>query len=272
MYRKTMREMNMTKAIQSWRIRANVLQAAVAAALLLPVWAVHAPVAAAPAESSAPAALAALQEAPAVHLRLNYRTMNIGSDGVQREASYSKIMHRVGQRIWIEKDQPQALRDSLAHGHGNLLNAGGSHAGHAHTLAQDAPIMVQRNDSGDVEVQVIINALEQLISVEPAHQGNVGYNGSWEATYWVIPPSSLNALQPVGQPRDGIQLYRKFADESMTEVAWDIEKQYPRRVLKRGPHDTTFYQLTAEEIDAPAEMPWTLLSQYKTGDYSDLLD
>lgn len=255
----------MTKATQSWRIRANVLQAAVATALLMPVWWAHAPVLASTAETSA------LQAAPDVQLRLNYRTMNIGSDGVQREASYTKIMYREGQRIWIEKDQPQSLRDSLAHGHGGSTNTG-PHAGHAHTLAQEAPIMVQRSDTGEIDVQVIIQSTEQLISVEPAHQGNVGYNGSWEATYWVIPPSSLKALQPVGKPRDGIQLYRMFADESMTEVAWDIEKQYPRRVLKRGPHDTTFYQLTAEEIDAPAVMPWTLLSQYKTGDYSDLLD
>ncbi|MDH5858654.1 hypothetical protein E8K88_09840 [Lampropedia aestuarii] len=260
----------MTNATQPWRIPANVLQAAVAAALLMPIWWGHAPVAASAAATAAQAE-AALQAAPDVQLRLNYRTMNIGSDGVQREASYTKIMYREGQRIWIEKDQPQALRDSLAHGHGGTTNTG-PHAGHAHTLAQEAPIMVQRSDTGEVEVQVIIKEMEQLISVEPAHQGNVGYNGSWEATYWVIPPSSLTALQPVGQPRDGIQLYRKFADESMTEVAWDIEKQYPRRVLKRGPHDTTFYQLTAEEIDAPEVMPWTLLSHYKTGDYSDLLD
>ncbi|THT96174.1 hypothetical protein E9531_16540 [Lampropedia puyangensis] len=256
---------------KKWAIRATVKRMTMAACVVGSVWS-HMAVQAQAVETSAPEALAKTStEAPPVHLLLSYHTMNIGSDGVQREASYTKRMHRVGQRIWIEKDTPQALRDSLAHGHGGNQNTG-PHAGHAHTLAQEAPLMVQKDADGDVQVQVVINSLEQLISVERAHQGNVGYNGSWEATYWVIPPSSLHALQRVGQPRDGIQLYRKFADESMTEVAWDIEKQYPRRVLKRGPHDTTYYQLTAEEVDAPETMPWTLLSHYKTGDYSDLLD
>lgn len=258
-------------ANQSGRFQTTVLRAALATALLVPAWGLHAPAVATVAAAASTPAEAAQPDAPSVHLLLNYRTMNIGTDGVQREASYTKRMHRVGQRIWIEKDQPQALRDSLAHGHGGSANAG-SHAGHAHTLAQDAPIIVQRNDTGEVEVQVVINALEQLITVERAHQGNVGYNGSWEATYWVIPPSSLKALQPVGKPRDGVQLYRMFSDESMTEVAWDTELQFPRRVLKRGPHDTTFYQLTAEEVEAPEVLPWTLLGHYKTGDYSDLLD
>lgn len=263
--------MTNTIAIKFSGLRARMVRTAVASALLVPAVWLHAPVVASQAQAAASSAAAEQQDAPTVHLRLSYRTMNIGSDGVQREASYNKIMHRVGQQIWIEKDQPQALRDSLAHGHGGNTNTG-SHAGHAHTLAQEAPLIVQRSESGEVEVQVVITALEQLISVEHAHHGNVGFNGSWEATYWVIPPSSLNALQPVGTPRDGIQLYRKFSDESMTEVAWDIEKQFPRRVLKRGPHDTTFYQLTAEEIDAPEVLPWTLLSHYKVGDYSDLLD
>lgn len=238
-------------------------------------WCWHAPVAAADEADKVEAAqlnhTAVLQEAPAVHLRLRYRTMNIGSDGVQREASYAKTMHRVGQRIWIEKEQPQALRESLGHGHGVSRNLG-SHAGHAHTLAQEAPLMVQRDEHGDVEVLVVLGALQQLISVEQAHHANVGYNGSWEATYWLIHPAALKALPAVGKPRDGIQLYRRFVDESMTEVAWDIDKQYPRRVLHRGPHDTTFYQLTVEEIEAPEAMPWALLGDYRMGDYSDLLD
>lgn len=243
----------------------------IAMSMALMAWCWHAAAVADEAQATHLHDEAVLQEAPAVHLSLRYRTMNIGSDGVQREASYAKTMHRVGQRIWIEKDQPQALRESLGHGHGVIRNLG-SHAGHAHSLAQEAPLMVQRDERGDIEVLVVLDALQQLISVDPAHHANVGYNGSWEATYWVISPAALKALPAVGKPRDGIQLYRRFVDESMTEVAWDIDKQYPRRVLQRGPHDTTFYQLTAEEIEAPEVLPWTLLGDYRMGDYSDLLD
>lgn len=209
--------------------------------------------------------------APDVYLQLNYHTINIGADGVQREVSYQKLMYRQGNRIWIEKTQPKALLDSAAHGHA-VAQRGGTHAGHAHTLAQDAPLMVTRQDDGQVLVQVILRQLELLIDVERGHQGNVGYNGSWEATYWVIPPTSLAKLQPVGTPRDGVQIYRRFEDESMTEVVWDIDRQYPIRVLRRGPHDMTYYLMTAEEVAPPQVLPWTQLAELRPGDYSDLLD
>ncbi|RMX05978.1 hypothetical protein D8I35_12640 [Corticibacter populi] len=223
--------------------------------------------------AAAPLLPAPDQDAPELHLMLTYHTINVGSDGVQREVRYTKRMHRKDNKVWLEKDLPQALRDSMAHGHASASAAAGPHAGHAHTLAQEAPLLVERQaDEVPPRVQVIMRDMQRIIDVERGHQGNVGYNGSWAATYWVIPPSSLQHLQPVGSPKDGIQLYRRFADESMTEVAWDIEKQYPRRVLRRGPHDTTYYRLSAEEVPAPEVLPWEQLVGYGFGDYSDLLD
>ncbi|SHE79693.1 hypothetical protein SAMN02745117_00844 [Lampropedia hyalina DSM 16112] len=228
------------------------------------MWAVALACAGSPAAALSPSA-------PDAHLLLKYHTITIGSDSVQREVSYTKRMHRQGNKVWVEKDVPQSIQDSLAHGH-LASQAAGPHAGHAHTEAQDAPILVERLNDGQIQVQVVMRKMQRLIDVETAHQGNVGYNGSWDATYWVIPPSSLEGLHPIGQPKDGIQLYRRFADESMTEVAWDTEKQYPLRVLRRGPHDTTYYRLSVEAIDAPEALPWEQLDGYGHGDYSDLLD
>lgn len=219
------------------------------------------------AESVVPAQAAA----PTVHLELSYHTMNIDSDGVQRDARYEKRMHRAGNTVWVERLQPQALKDSHAHDHGEHEN-GNTHAGHAHTQAEQSPLLVKRLDDGQVSVQSVVESMKMLIDVERAHQGNVGYNGSWEATYWVIPPSSLELLEPVGQPRDGVQLYQRMADESLTEVAWDIEKQYPRRVSKRGAHGISSYEMIAKEVQAPQALPWTQLQDYAQGDYSDLLD
>ena len=68
------------------------------------------------------------------------------------------------------------------------------------------------------------------------------------------------------------QLYRRFEDESMTEVSWNHALQYPEKVLRRGAHNTTYYKMTATPIPSPVVMPWAQLSSYEGGDYSDLLD
>lgn len=213
-----------------------------------------------------------LQNTPDISLLVTYETSTIGNDGIIREARYKKIMHRQQGKVWIEKAMPQPILDSLAHGHAPNVQRG-PHAGHAHTEAQDAPIFVQRPSADKApEVQVVLRKLEQLIDVEPAHQANVGYNGSWDATYWLITPRTLNQLTPVGKERDGVQLYRRFEDESMTEISWNNELQFPQRVLRRGAHNTTYYKMTATPIAPPKEMPWTQLAHYARGDYSDLLD
>ena len=213
-----------------------------------------------------------LKNTPDISLLVSYQTINIANDGVVREVRYNKIMHRQNGKVWIEKEVPQPILDSLAHGH--IANVPrGPHAGHAHTEAQDAPIFVQRpNPDSRPQVQVVLRKLEQLIEVEPAHHSNVGYNGSWDATYWLITPHTLQQLTPVGQANDGVQLYRRFEDESMTEIAWNNELQFPQKVLRRGAHNTTYYKMTATPIETPKDLPWTQLSHYARGDYSDLLD
>jgi hypothetical protein len=91
------------------------------------------------------AATAAVNAAPSVDLRVSYHSRAVGVDGVQRDTRYANIMHRRPGRVWLERELPLNVRDSLVHGH---KAAHGPHAGHAHDEAQGAPLLVDREASG----------------------------------------------------------------------------------------------------------------------------
>lgn len=233
----------------------------------------QAPAAQAQAAASAGAtvaqATAAVDAAPPVQLRLNYHTMAIGSDGVQRDTRYATVMLRRPGRVWVERDLPAVLRESVGHGHDP---AHGPHAGHAHDEAQGAPLQVHRDAGGVERVEVVLAKTKRVIEVDRAHHGNVGYGGSWDTVYWLVPPAALRKMQPVGTARAGVQRYRATAGEQVTLVDWDVAGQYPRRVERTDGHGTASYLMTATALPVPAVLPWKASEAYGRGDYSDLLD
>jgi hypothetical protein len=224
----------------------------------------------APANAAAVArTTAAVDAAPPVRLRLSYHTMAIGNDGVQRDTRYANTMVRRPGRVWVERDLPAVLRDSVSHGH---EHAHGPHAGHAHDEAQGAPLQVHRNADGTERVEVVLAKTARVIEVDRAHHGNVGYGGSWDTVYWLVPPAALRKMQAVGAPKGGVQRYRAQAGEQVTLVDWDVAGQFPRRVERTDGHGTSSYLMTATALPAPAVPPWKASEAYGRGDYSDLLD
>jgi hypothetical protein len=225
---------------------------------------------AAPADATAVArTTAAVDAAPPVRLRLQYHTMAIGNDGVQRDTRYANTMVRRPGRVWVERDLPAAVRDVASHGH---AHAHGPHAGHAHDEAQGAPLQVRRDADGTERVEVVLARTARVIEVDRAHHGNVGYGGSWDAVYWLVPPAALRKMQAVGAPRAGVQRYRAQSGEQVTQVDWDIAGQFPRRVERTDGHGAASYRMIATALPMPAAPPWKASEAYARGDYSDLLD
>jgi len=225
------------------------------------------------AQGTAPAAVqattAAVKATPPVDLRVTYYTRAIGHDGVLRETTHTNRVYRRVGWVWTERELPEALRRSEGHGHAHHQ---GPHAGHAHDEANGAPLRVSRSDDGREQVEVILNQTRRVIEVEPAHHGNVGYGGSWDAQYWLVPPATLRAMQPAGPAKNGVQRYRQTAGEQTTVVDWDLRGQYPRLIERRDGHGTALTRVQAERIAAPNPAPWVASEKFDRGDYSDLLD
>lgn len=215
------------------------------------------------------ATTAAVNAAPAIDLRVSYHSRSVGVDGVQRDTRYANLMSRRPGRVWLERDIPANVRESLAHGH---EHAHGPHAGHAHDEAQGAPLMVDRDASGRETVQVVLARTRRVIEVDRAHHGNVGYGGSWDAAYWLVTPASLSRMKAEGSPRGGVQRYVAKQEEQVTTIDWDVAGQFPRRVERRDAHGASYYLMTATRTAAPAVAPWKPSEGFGRGDYSDLLD
>lgn len=212
---------------------------------------------------------AAVDAAPALDLRVTHVSRSLGIDGVTRETRYTNRVFRRTGTVWTERELPEGLRASLEHGH---PHAQGPHAGHAHDEAQGAPLRITRKPDGTEIVEVVLDKTRRVIEVDRAHHGNVGYGGSWDAAYWLIPPASLQRMERVGPARAGVQRYRGVQGETTTRVDWDVAGQFPRRIERSDTHGTSFYLLTATRLPAPSPEPWAASKGFDRGDYSDLLD
>jgi hypothetical protein len=266
---------SMTHSIPAPRAARQILAAALLACSVTAAWAHEparasaAPAAAATAPDAVARTTAAVQATPEADLRITYEAMSIGSDGVQRSSIYTNRVYRRKGQLWIEREMPAALRQSQDHGH---EHAHGPHAGHAHDEARGAPLSIRRADDGKVGVEVVLAKLRRVISVDLAHHGNVGYGGSFENVYWIVPPTALQGMERVGKAQNGVQRYRGTAGEQTTVIDWDVANQFARRVERRDAHGTERIVVTATKLPAPLAQPWKTIEGYDKGDYSDLLD
>ncbi|WP_454722004.1 hypothetical protein [Delftia acidovorans] len=265
----------MTLSLPAPRAARHIYAAALLACSVSAAWAAEpakaaasAPTAAVPADSVA-RTTAAVQATPEADLRITYEAMSVGSDGVQRSSVYTNRVYRRKAQLWIEREMPAALRQSQDHGHDH---AHGPHAGHAHDEARAAPLSIRRADDGKVGVEVILAKLRRVISVDLAHHGNVGYGGSFDNVYWIVPPTALQGMERVGKPQNGVQRYRGTAGEQTTVIDWDVANQFARRVERSDSHGIERIVVTATKLPAPLAQPWKAIEGYDKGDYSDLLD
>lgn len=252
----------MTHSIPAPRAARQILAAALLACPMTSPWAAE------PADAAS-RATAAVKATPEADLRITYEAMSIGSDGVQRNSVYTNRVYRRKGQLWIERELPAALRHSQDHGHDQ---AHGPHAGHAHDEARAAPLSIRRADDGKVGVEVILAKLRRVISVDLAHHGNVGYGGSFDNVYWIVPPAALQGMERVGKAQAGVQRYRGTANEQTTVIDWDVAHQFARRVERSDAHGTERIVVTASKLPAPLAQPWKSIEGYDKGDYSDLLD
>ena len=103
----------------------------------------------------------------------------------------------------------------------------------------------------------------KVLDIDEANYGNVGYNGSWAATYGIADPRQLQRMQPDGAPAQGVQRYRQARGESQVLIDWDIQGQYARRIEIQGPHGLSVSKVTVTDAAAPSPAPWTLLKTTK---------
>ena len=116
-------------------------------------------------------------------------------------------------------------------------------------------LWVQRDAAGKDQVRMVLRKQHKVLDIDEANYGNVGYNGSWAATYGIADPRQLQRMQPDGAPAQGVQRYRQARGESQVLIDWDIQGQYARRIEIQGPHGLSVSKVTVTDAAAPSPRP-----------------
>ncbi|WZB72450.1 hypothetical protein WJ968_14680 [Achromobacter xylosoxidans] len=115
---------------------------------------------------------------------------------------------------------------------------------------------MRRDAAGKDQVRMVLRKQHKVLDIDEANYGNVGYNGSWAATYGIADPRQLQRMQPDGAPAQGVQRYRQARGESQVLIDWDIQGQYARRIEIQGPHGLSVSKVTV--TDAARAVPRAL--------------
>ena len=218
----------------------------------------------------APAAPAPALPAPDLNLRIERYASSIGSDGVQRETRYADLMYRRADLVWIERDYPAALRQRGTWT--RRRTSGPGSACRPFPCKHDglAPLGAARCRRQD-QVRMVLRKQHKVLDIDEANYGNVGYSNSWAATYGIADPRQLQRMQPDGAPAQGVQRYA-----GARRIAGPHRLGYPGavRAPDRDPGSARplGQQGHGDRRGRAVPAPWTLLKDYETGDYSDLLD
>ena len=147
----------------------------------------------------APAAPAPAQPAPPdLNLRIERYASSIGSDGVQRETRYADLMYRRADMVWIERDYPAALRQRGTWT--RRRTSGPGSACRPFPCKHDGlALWVQRDAAGKDQVRMVLRKQHKVLDIDEANYGNVGYNGSWAATYGIADRDSCSACSPTAR-------------------------------------------------------------------------
>ncbi|MEN0036662.1 MAG: hypothetical protein AAGC78_06325 [Cellvibrio sp.] len=203
--------------------------------------------------------------APADALRVEYHQWKLGKDGVRQEMSYSELLYRQPDSLWIEREVPAAAqRAHDDHHHGGL--------GHKHADVTGAPLWIVRDTQGKLDVKLVDRHEKRLIEIAEAYYNNVGFDGHWVETWSLADPESLKKLKPTNVSENGLETYEIQRGNQQITLVWNTKGQYAQSISSKDAQGLSGRTIKASQISAPKTLPWTQLGNYLSRDYSDLLD
>ena len=101
---------------------------------------------------------------------------------------------------------------------------------------------------------MVLRKQHKVLDIDEANYGNVGYNGSWAAT-WHRGPETVAAHAARRRAAQGVQRCRQARGESQVLIDWDIQGQYARRIEIQGPHGLSVSKVTVTDAAAPSPRP-----------------
>jgi hypothetical protein len=199
--------------------------------------------------------------APDVDALITYETRQVTAAGVTRTERWQEWLVRRGDTVWTERVLPE--RAAALHTNESVAE----HASHKHFDFDSAARLVQREANGQLRLRFVDREHRVVVGVPAAEFGAVGFDGSWEAAAFVVPPAVIARM---GAARDGWR--REQAQGWSHRVRWSEAQQLPTQ-LESQRDDGSIRRIVSITSSAPSKsLPWTALADYTQKEYDDFMD
>lgn len=209
---------------------------------------------------------------------ISYETQAVSSEGVHKTLRYRDRFYRTTDHVWLERILPAAHDEHEHENHAGHAHGDGHHRLDLHDINfETAAKFVSRPKQADSQASIryISREKELDIEVEAENYRTVGFNGSWDAAYYLIDPASLDRLKPSRRPAPAQARWYEGGDkESYLRVLWQERKGFPLRI-ESGRKDGSLRRvvdITLRELPARGKLPWQNITGFTRKDYNDLMD
>jgi hypothetical protein len=194
-------------------------------------------------------------------LLVKHIAVSAGADGVKRTVEFAERMVRRQDQVWVERVVPAGWHTADDHGK--------AEQSHKHLDTAAAARWVTRSPDGTVGVRLASREDKVVVDVTRSDFENVGFDGSWTATYYLIDPAALRRMKIVSAQGDLITYTSTEANRQL-KVVWNDKLKLPLLVESRSGASS---KRTSVEVAALTKsLPWDGVKGYARKDYSDYLD
>jgi hypothetical protein len=217
-----------------------------------------------PAGKNLPASSRALVDLDAL---IQVESKTTSSDGVTRTSLYKETYMRRGEQVWIQRIRPKSAHDHAPAKKGHTI--------HKHLDPFEGGRLISLED-GKPQLSLISASEKRVVSVPSVEFGNLGFDGSWERSYYWVTQLEFKSFKPSARVSDApdSQWFEKTGD-THEFILWDDKRQIPLVIESTNRQGNQWRKITVTpRKEMAAVVPWNpeLIKRYDQMLYSDFLD
>lgn len=204
---------------------------------------------------------------PDVAALVTYETRIVTQEGVSKSTQFQETWLRTRQRVWSERVLPKNAAPEAS-------KAPQGHEGHSHNMNFAlAAKSIQLDAKGELKFELVRSKLQQIVEMSKSDYREVGFDGSWESTAYMLDRKQLKNMKKRSTPAPAGEVWLESRKGGMyTMVLWSEKLQLPKIIETGNENGGSWSRVTVEPQAMPKEMPWLKSAGFSRKDYIDLLD
>jgi hypothetical protein len=196
-----------------------------------------------------------------LELLVKHTAVVSGADGIKRSTEYAERVSRNKDNVWVS-------RVLQAKAHSDHDHAKGAKA-HKHLDVSTASRWISKDAVGNAQISLVPNEQKVLVIVSKSDWENVGFDGSWDAAWGLIDPTSFKRMK-ASTETGNLTTYTLAEKGRNVKIVWNTTLRIP--VLVESSDASARRQTSVQVLQVAAVRPWDRLRNFEKKDYSDYLD